>query len=273
MRLEYKYLISNSILPHIRQDLLPYVTYDKHLQNGNQDYTVRSIYFDNRKLDYFYDKIEGIKTRKKLRIRGYNFKQGKNLIFLEIKKKCENHVYKNRSPLLFENINQLFETGDVERFVSDQYRNDKSVDDGKRFFYHFINKSLRPIVLVVYEREAFSCKFDDRLRITFDMNLRYHPFPSMEDLYSDEHLYKVLINRTILEIKFNRNKPTWLQNIINKYQLSRQSLSKYVICLDDYSKRHPLNDNIRSAFTNHSLLGNNSLESVPAAPSPGGMEQ
>ena len=266
MRLEYKYLISNTKLIQLRNDLLPFVEYDKHLNNGRQDYTVRSIYFDNRKLDYYYDKIEGIKTRKKLRIRGYNFKKGKNLIFLEIKKKNDSYVYKNRTPLLFENLNQLLETGDVERFVSDQYRNDESVDDGKRFFYHFINKSLRPVILVVYEREAFTCKFDNRLRITFDMNLRYSPFPAIEDLYSEEHLYKVLVNRSILEIKFNRNKPTWLQNIINKYELSRQSLSKYVICLDDYSKKHPMNDNIRSAFTNHFFPGNTPLESITATP-------
>jgi hypothetical protein len=76
------------------------------------------------------------------------------------------------------------------------------------------------------------------------MNLRYHPFPSMEDLYSDEHLHKVLTNRSIIEIKFNRNKPTWLQNIINKYQL-KAIVIKICYLPDDYSKRHPLNDNIR----------------------------
>ena len=265
MRLEYKYLISDSILNQFRNDLLPFLEYDKHLNNGKRDYTVRSIYFDNRKLEYYYDKIEGIKTRKKLRIRGYNFVEGNNLIFLEIKKKCENYVYKNRTPLMFENLNQLFKTGDVEKFVSDQYRTDESVNDGKRFLYHLINKSLRPVILVIYDREAYTCKFDGRLRITFDMNLRYQPFPTMEDLYSDEHLHKVLVNKTIIEIKFNRNKPTWLQNIINKYELSRQSLSKYVICLDDYSKHRPLNDNIRSAFTNHLLPENTPLDSITAA--------
>ena len=254
MRLEYKYLISNSILPHLRQDLLPYVDYDKHLDNGKQEYTVRSIYFDNRKLDYYYEKIEGIKVRKKLRIRGYNFVKGKNLVFLEIKKKCDNYIYKNRSPLHFEDLNQLFECGDIEKFISEKYSNDQSIDDGKRFFYHFINKSLRPINLVVYDREAFTCKFDNRLRITFDKNLRHLPFPAVSDLYLDDyHLYKVLINHSILEIKFNKNKPVWLQNIITKYGLTRSSLSKYVICLDDYSRRNPLGSNIRAAFTNYFL--------------------
>jgi hypothetical protein len=154
---------------------------------------------------------------------------------------------------LFEDLNQLFETGDVEGYVSEQYRNDESVNDGKRFLYHFINKSLRPINLVVYNREAFICKFDDRLRITFDKDLRYFPFPSVADLYSDDHFYKVLTNYSIIEIKFYRNKPVWLQNIISKYGLTRKSLSKYVICLDDYSKHNPLGSNIRAAFTNYFL--------------------
>jgi len=258
MRLEYKYLISNSKFNHMRNDLLPFIEKDKNM-NGKQDYNVRSIYFDNRKLDYYYEKIEGIKSRKKLRIRGYNFVEGKNLIFLEIKKKYDNYVSKNRTPLYFENLNQLFETGDVEKFVSEQCRKDESVDDGKRFLYHFINRSLRPIVLVIYDREAYTCKFDNRLRITFDKNLRYSPFPSIEDLYSDDHPHKVLIDHTIIEIKFDRNKPTWLQNIINKYQLSRQSLSKYVICLDDYSRHRPLNSNIRAAFTNYFPPGKTQL--------------
>jgi len=252
MRLEYKYLVSNSILPHLRQDLLPYLDYDKHLPEGKEDYTVRSIYFDNSKLDYYYEKIEGIKVRKKVRIRGYDYCEGKNLIFLELKKKCDNYVYKNRSPLHYEDLNQLFECGDIERFISEKYSNEESINDGKRFFYHYINKSLRPINLVVYNREAYACKFDNRLRITFDKDLRYFPFPSISDLYLDDHhLYKVLINHSIVEIKFNHNKPVWLQNIITKYGLTRKSLSKYVICIDDYSKHNPLHNNIRAAFSNY----------------------
>jgi len=253
MRLEYKYLIPDSVLPSIKHDLLPYIERDKHLAEGKEDYTVRSIYFDNRKLDYFYEKIEGIKVRKKLRIRGYNYVEGKNLIFLEIKKKYDSYIYKNRSPLHYEDLNQLFETGNVEKFISLKHSSEHSIDDGKRFFYHFINRSLRPIILVVYEREAYSCKFDDRLRITFDKNLRYLPFPSISDLYNDDNLYPVLKNNSIIEIKFKRNKPVWLQNIINKYGLSRKSLSKYVICLDDYSRHNPLGSNIRSAFSNYVL--------------------
>lgn len=261
MRHEYKYLIPDSVLPKFRNDLIPFLEHDKHAaKKENKGYLVRSIYFDNRKLEYYHEKVEGIKVRRKVRIRGYNYTEGKNLIFLEIKKKYENYIYKNRSPLNYEDLDTLFETGDVERFINEKYANEKSIDDGKRFFYHYINKSLRPVILVVYNREAFACRFDDRLRITFDKDLRYHPFPSLNDLFLDNNLDKALPNETIIEIKFKHSIPVWLQNIINKYELKRQSVSKYVICLDCYSDHNPINDNIRSAFSNHFFLDINTSE-------------
>jgi hypothetical protein len=253
MRLEYKYLISNLLLSQLRNDLLPFVLYDKHLAENQKEYTVRSIYFDNRKLDYYYEKIEGLKVRKKLRIRGYNFVEGKNLIFLEIKKKNESYVFKNRAPLNYEDLYKLFESGDIEKFISGKYDEKQNIDDGKRFFYHFINKSLRPVILVIYDREAYTCKFDEKLRITFDKNLRYLPFPALKDLYSDNEAHRVLNNYSIVEIKFRHSIPLWLQNLISKYRITRKSLSKYVICLDDYAGHNPLSNNVRSAFSNNFL--------------------
>jgi hypothetical protein len=252
MRLEYKYLIPNSILPRLKKDVLPFLEYDTHINPSNQiDYTVRSIYFDNKKLDYYYEKVEGIKVRKKLRIRGYDYAEGKNIIFLEIKKKHENFIFKNRSPLYYEDLKELFESGDIEKFVSEKYKNEQSVPDGKRFFYHFINRSLKPVILVVYEREAYFCKFDNRLRITFDKNLRYQSFPHISELYADDNLPGAIMGSTILEIKFKHSMPMWLQNIIIKYGLSRKALSKYVICLDEFFQTSPLKGNIRSTFLNH----------------------
>jgi len=250
MRLEYKYLIPNSLIIQFRNDIRPFVDYDKHIIE-QKDYIVRSIYFDNRRLDYYYEKIEGIKVRKKVRIRGYNFIEGKNLIFLEIKRKFDNFIYKNRTPIMFEDLNCLFENGDIEKFINEQYRNKESLNDGKKFFYHFHNNFLRPVILVVYEREAFFCKFDERLRITFDKDLRYLPFPLLTDLYNDTNLSKVLYNSSILEIKFKHCMPAWLQNLIHKYGLTRSALSKYVICLDDYAKCNPINNIIREAFSNY----------------------
>ena len=250
MRLEYKYLIPIEHLRKFRSDILPFLTCDKYaIERKEKEYTVRSIYFDNRKLDYYHEKIDGIKIRKKVRIRGYNTLNGKNVVFLEIKRKNQNFISKNRSPIYFENLDSLLEKGNIEDHVLFSNLADKYYEDGMRFFYNYINKSLRPTTLVVYEREAYVCKFNDNIRITFDKNLRYLAFPKISDLFDERQLSLAMTNNVILEIKFHAGFPMWLQNVISKYRIIRQPVSKYIICLDAYTRLHPLNDNIRESFS------------------------
>ncbi len=257
MRLEYKYLVPKIYLSQLRSDLQPYIEYDEYAaERKDKEYTVRSIYFDNRKLDYYYEKIDGIKVRKKLRIRGYNTLDGNNVVFLEIKRKNENFISKNRSPLYFENLDTLLENGNLEDYVLCSDETKELIDDGKKFFYHYLHKSLRPTSLVVYEREAFFCKFDQSIRITFDKNLRYMGFPKISELFEDNKLRPAMTHSVILEIKFCNGFPEWLQNLVSKYHLIRQTVSKYVICIDAYSRLYPLNNNIREAFSKPVFIQN-----------------
>ena len=73
MRLEYKFLVSNDDLPRLRKKMRPFLDVDPFAKDkeGNQ-YTVRSIYYDTSSYDYYHEKMDGIKIRKKLRIRSYN---------------------------------------------------------------------------------------------------------------------------------------------------------------------------------------------------------
>ncbi len=72
-RLEYKYLVPMELLPTIRKEIAPFVEVDPHmLKTGWNYYTVHSLYFDTPDLSYYYDKIEGIDIRKKVRLRRYN---------------------------------------------------------------------------------------------------------------------------------------------------------------------------------------------------------
>ncbi len=233
MRLEFKYLAPNDILSTLREELRPVFRIDDYTEARQvREYTVRSIYFDTLDLDYYNEKKEGIKIRKKLRVRGYNNLVNESVVFLEIKKKFEKYVSKNRSPLLQSDLEQLFNSKDIDRFVLTNNGYIDSISDAKRFFYHYLKKSLQPLLLVVYEREAFFSKFDPSLRITFDKNLRYMAFPTLEDLYSDHNLKYAMNSNFILEVKCKRGFSNWLRAIITKHDLPRLSLSKYAICLD-----------------------------------------
>jgi SPX domain protein involved in polyphosphate accumulation len=240
MRLEYKYLVANSELKKLRNYLKPYVVSDQY-GDGNviKEYTVRSIYFDSTNLDCFHEKIEGISVRKKIRIRGYNEQDNQSVIFLEIKRKRENVIDKNRSALKYHDLGELMRTGDLEEFVLTENGFDNSIEDGTKFFHGIKRNALKPIVLVVYEREAYFSKFSSLLRITLDKNLRYLEFPSLDKLYYESDLTTALTNHFILEIKFSEGFPGWLTNIINKLNLVRRAVSKYTICLESQRFLNP----------------------------------
>ena len=134
---------------------------------------------DSAKMDFYHEKLEGLKVRKKLRIRGYNEYDKKNIVFLEIKRKYENFIGKNRSALKYHDLSDLLKSGEVEEFVLTENGFSKSIEDGERFLHHMNKMLLKPMVLIVYDREAFFGKFNNALRITFDKNLRYHGFPKL----------------------------------------------------------------------------------------------
>lgn len=248
MRLEYKFLVENKNLERLREKILPFVELDPFINGGShKEYTVRSIYFDSSKFDFYHEKIDGIKIRKKLRIRSYDTQSDNNLVFLEIKNKYDNFIGKNRAPIQYHNLNNLLRTKSIETYslTNNGYAN--SIKDGEKFFHHILKDDLRPTILIVYEREAFYSKFDKGLRITFDKNLRFYDKPNMNNLYKDTDLEFATPNHFVLELKFNNGYPKWLQNIVQEYSLIRRSVSKYTICIDSSNRIDPLRKNLNTS--------------------------
>ena len=70
---EIKYLLSYTMLSKVREVLSPYMRLDKFAgPKEAPDYTVRSIYFDTKKLKFYNEKKEGLQKRIKVRVRSYN---------------------------------------------------------------------------------------------------------------------------------------------------------------------------------------------------------
>lgn len=233
MRLEYKYLVPIESLPRLRGMIAPFVETDVHaVAYGERGYTVRSIYLDTCALDFYREKLAGLRARKKLRLRGYNEGQRESITFLEVKRKQGMMVAKNRAPVEFAHLRDLLVSGDVERYVLMDGGFPHALDDARRFFFHFFRRSLRPVVLVVYEREAYHGKCDPLLRLTFDKNLRSAMYPPLEALFSEERVRNIMSRHFILEVKFSSRFPSWLRSAVGRLGLRRQALSKYVIGID-----------------------------------------
>lgn len=233
MRYEFKYIVPNNLLDPLRDYIAPFVELDKYVnREESPHYTVRSVYFDTPNFDFYYEKVEGIKNRKKVRLRGYDQNGDDDLVFLEIKRKYDIPIIKYRAPLKFGFAKKIFSEHNLNGYAVDKFSSLKGYENSKRFFYQVFGKNLRPVVLVVYEREPYHSKFDETVRITFDKNLRGQGYPALEGLYSEAELTSALDNNFILEVKFNNRFPGWLNPAISKFGLRKQSASKYVMTMD-----------------------------------------
>lgn len=209
----------------------------------NTGYTVRSIYLDTHRLMYYHEKLDGIKVRKKIRVRGYNKITPDTRVFLEIKRKTEAKIAKERTPMQFDQILETFQSGDPVAHLASLSSDQHISISANRFFYHVKNHQLKSVNTVVYEREAFEGTRDPTLRITFDRNLRSNIFPDLDQLFEEQALSEVIPDHFILEIKYNNNFPYWMTPLLARFGLQKQALSKYVMCLEHNAERNHISLN------------------------------
>jgi hypothetical protein len=232
-RTEYKYLVPMGQLDELRELVLPHVEMDAYAAaRPEHEYTVRSLYLDTPNMDYYHEKLAGLKERKKIRIRGYNEISASAPVFLEIKRKKGKAVLKTRSKLLHQDLFTFLETSDIERFIAASSKPGDAEESARQFLFHFHRYSLRPIITVAYEREAFFFKFDRGLRITFDKNLRFHNDAGLDSLLRETGDLYAMPGSFILETKSDSGFPIWLRLILSRLGLNQEALSKYTICID-----------------------------------------
>ncbi len=182
-------------------------------------YLISSLYFDDYTQSAFFDKLSGIRDRKKFRIRVYNYQS--NVIKLERKIKRENVTEKSHIQISKVEYDSL--VGGDASFLRDK-------DDvvAKDFYLYYRTKNLRPRVVVEYRREAFIYQYGD-VRITFDFFLRAGVFQN--DLFSNKYMISAIPHdQIILEVKYTGYFPDTIRNIIQIDNLQWQSSSKYAKC-------------------------------------------
>jgi len=229
-RYEFKYRITNEMIPQIGDYIKPFTTFDPHLKDATDNkYTVRSIYFDTPSLDFYYQKMDGLKIRKKLRVRTYN--EMNDFAFLEIKRKFVNCVAKERSRLPFMVIERLINASEdsVIEYPQDDYN--ARLVSGK-FVYNLLKKGLLPVLLVVYEREAYLGLSDKNERLTIDTNVRAISEPDLGDILKTKNFTPTMKDVSILELKFDDILPQWMNNLVLEFDLKRESISKYCLGID-----------------------------------------
>lgn len=185
----------------------------------NGEYLISSLYFDDYHQSAFFDKLSGVKDRKKFRVRVYNYQP--DVIKLERKIKRENVTQKSHLLISKKEYDSLI-SGDLD-FLKNRYEL-----VAKDFYLHYHIKNLRPRVVVEYRREAFIFRYGD-VRITFDCLLKAGIF--QKDLFANGYMIPAIPqDQIILEVKFTGYFPSVIRNIIQINNLQWQSSSKYAKC-------------------------------------------
>ncbi len=238
LRYEYKYYVPNTKLDLLRALIEPYVKLDSYAAScPEKHYTVRSIYFETPDFECYRTKMAGIKNRIKVRLRGYNEENLSNTVFMEIKRKFESPIYKNRAPLTYEGAMEVIRGKSLDEYLIKTEKFSDAKDSAKKFLYNVHARNMKPVVTVIYEREPWLNQFEEpenNLRITFDKNLRSIAYPTLDQLYTENESKYTLENNFILEIKFNRRFPVWMTPVLKLLNLKRQSASKYCLCIDSH---------------------------------------
>ena len=229
-RFEAKYLISEVAATALQSAIDPYVMPDPH----GQHYPVSSLYLDSPDLRLYWSSQYGETNRFKLRLRCYTENDdGEAPVFFEVKRRIDRVVKKHRCPVLNRDAADIL---DGHTFTSDGLAatNGRGAGDLLYFRQHMEHLGASPRAMVRYDREAYVSRGGDPVRVTFDRRLRCLPCLSYAtDVWAQRAGWRPIAHMpVILEIKFTDVLPPWTQRVIQQFHLLRESVCKYVLCVD-----------------------------------------
>jgi len=231
-RYELKYLVSPSLIPHVREYLKAYCSPDPYNQS-NGGYGIISLYLDTPQRQFVQEKKQNLARRQKLRIRSYAGNPAAGVHF-EIKRRLQDFVHKTRASVPAEDwYSALLEPKRFEDYFAE---NKKGLNNLKLFQVEVQSKACSPCMLIYYEREAYVSDLDRYARVTFDQKLRYQA-QSEWNLEGIDSQWQTLdakkewgysYSPVVLELKCEERIPLWMLKLIKEFDLTRCGFSKYV---------------------------------------------
>jgi hypothetical protein len=218
-RFELKYLVDTRIQTALCQLMRARMLRGEFAEEDGT-YHVLSQYYDGPGLPFYFDKIDGVESRVKVRLRTYGFGFGPHAPwFLELKRKQNAAISKLRIRL---------EPGSIDPFDPASWDAIEH-EDAAAFLAARDLMQLEPTAQIWYQREALADALGG-LRITWDTTIRaLWPGEVMSRalLYDPERV-AVPDRWAVVEVKSAQTVPHWLTELIQRASLVPESVSKYV---------------------------------------------
>lgn len=209
-RYEIKYLLTSEQCARLRKLMDRFMVPDEWGPS-----TICNVYYDTPSRLLVRRSAEHPDYKEKVRVRSYGVRKPDDPVFLELKKKYDDVVYKRRCTLSADRAAALLAgTGDPHTQI------ERELDfTCKRY------GGLEPAFFIAYDREAFYAKDDHEFRMTFDRRIRTRNTDLRLDV-SDEAEQYLDDDLTLLEVKAGGAIPLWLVEFLSGEGLFKVKFSK-----------------------------------------------
>jgi hypothetical protein len=232
-RFELKYIVDPGRARAIGDFLRGHLVLDAHSRPGpDPAYRVCSLYLDSPRLELYQQTCQGLKNRFKLRMRFYD-SDPSHPVFLEVKRRETDVICKQRAAVTRESAKLLLHgiCPDASQLF-DVSEDGKSRSALENFWRLCRQVEADTVAYVSYMREAYVSPTDDRLRVTFDRSLVGSLAEPQPALSVPRDGSGTDVGGVILEIKFTDSFPKWISQMVQLFDLERQSVPKYVHCVE-----------------------------------------
>lgn len=213
MRCEMKYLVTGEQRKALTKVIEQYMNPDEFGKS-----TICNVYYDTPDMRMVRHSIEQPVYKEKLRMRSYGRTSNDSCVYVELKKKYREVVYKRRVSMS-QSQAEGYLAGDTNSPKYNQIVNE--IDYILKEY-----KGIAPAMYVAYDRTAYFGKEDPGFRITFDENILWR---ETELSLSSEVYGKPLLDegQSLLEIKISSAMPLWLSHTLCELGIYKFSFSKY----------------------------------------------
>ena len=217
-RYELKYLMDRRQRDAVLKAMEPYMAID-----GYGHSSIRNIYYDTPNFRLIRASLEKPVYKEKLRVRSYGPAAAGDPVFVELKKKYRDVVYKRRITLP-----QAQAEACLDRRM---HLPDSQIGREIAYALEFY-RELAPAVFLSYEREAFFERDGGDFRVTFDENIRYR----QTELVLDSDVWGKPIlqpDQVLMELKTSGGLPLWMVRALSRENIFKTSFSKYGAAYQD----------------------------------------
>ena len=217
-RHELKYICRESEMTVIERKLGIVMRPDEHA-DGNGEYLIRSVYFDDYHRSRFFENEDGVDPREKFRIRIYNCSDGR--ISLEKKIKSHGMTGKQSCQIDRETCMRMIEG----KPIWDRLGRHPLLDE---WIVQRDTAQLRPVMLGEYVRKPLVYRLGN-VRVTFDRHISASP--RVAELF-DRGISRVAVLPTdwhVLEVKYDDFLPDVIYQLIDSGHLRQTTFSKFYL--------------------------------------------